>query len=253
MTHITNHTTVEEILERVRREFGFEDSIYMDDIREWTWDAIGILGSPELLINKDSTLEVKDHKAELPVDVFDLTNHRVRDKDSKKILKKSTRLFFEDSKRKSQDPIVSTEEAVELDEGTFEGGTEYHSIIYPEQDTAGYYYMIKGNHIYTTLEECTIELHYTAFPVDERGFPMVPNDPKVIKLIVWYIGERLAFKYMIQDKLSERKYHTIAQEYTFIAASTRSKLATLDIPDMNNFKHRVLQINKQTDAFEKGL
>jgi|GEM_PF-5473594 len=253
MTHITNHTNVEEILERVRREFGFEDSIYIDDIREWVWDSIGIIGSKNLLIDKQEDLEIKNHRTKLPIDVFDLTNHRVRDKKSKRVLKKTNNLFFKDDKRRKQDPIVTTQAAVTLEEEDFEHGTEYKSIIYPQYEMDGYYYMIKGNYLYTSLEECEVQLLYTAFPISERGFPMIPNDPHVIKLVVWYIGERLAFKYMLQEKLSERKYHIIAQEYAFIAASARAKVDMLDVPDMHNFKHRVLQMDKQHDAFEKGF
>jgi len=253
MTQITNHTNVEEILERVRREFGFEEGIYIDDVREWVWDSIGIIGSKNLLIEKQTDLKVSNHRAKLPIDVFDLTNHRVRDKNSKRVLKKTNNLFFKDDKKRRQSPIVSTEAAVEYDGVDFSDGTEYKSIIYPEYEAEGYYYMIKGDTLYTALEECEVELLYTAFPIDERNFPMIPNDPHVIKVIVWYIGERLAYKYMIQDKLSERKYHIIAQDYAFAAASARSKVDMLDIPDMHNFKHRVLQMNKQTDAFLKGF
>ncbi len=89
MAQITNHTSVEEILERVRREFGFEDGLNPDDVREWVWDSIGIIGSKELLIEKQADLEVYNHKVQLPVDAFDLTNHRVRDKNSKRVLKKT--------------------------------------------------------------------------------------------------------------------------------------------------------------------
>ena len=248
----TKLTNVEEIIERVRREFGFEE-VYKDDVREWLWDIIGILGSPSLLQEKEAYIEIENHRGELPIDVYDLTNHRVRDKDSKQVLKKTNNIFFRDDKRISQDPIIIKEgETVVMEDGVTEDGTAFYSIIIPEYEKKGFFYNIIDNYIFTSLEECTVELSYTGFPLDDRGFPLIADDPKVIRAAVWYIGERIAFKLMIQERLTERRYHMIAQDYVFFAGAARSKADTLDIPDMHNFKHRVLQLNKQTDGFLKG-
>ncbi len=254
MSQNTKYTHIEEILERVRREFGFED-VYPDDVREWVWDVIGLIGSPSLLIDKQEDIEIENHRGELPVDVFSLLNHRVRDKQSKRILKRSANIFFEDNTIRKQTPMAFTDgESIELDEdGNLLEGTEYKSIIAPDYDELGYFYDINDNYIFTNKKETTIQLYYTAFPLDDRLFPKIPDDPKVIRAVVWYIGERIAFKHMIQDKLSERKYEIIKQDYLFNVASARTKSDTLEIPQVHNFKHRMLQMVKQNNAFLQGF
>ena len=250
----TKFTHIEEILERVRREFGFED-VFSDDVREWIWDVIGIIGSPSMLIEKTEEIEIENHRGQLPVDVFSLTNHIVRDSESKRILRKSANLFFEDDTIKSQKPRVFVDgEAYEVDEdGELLEGTKYISIIAPETYEEGYFYNIKEDFIFTNKKGAVVELVYTAFPMDDRLYPLIPDDPKVIRAVVWYIGERLAFKHMLKDKLSERKYDRIKQDYLFNVAAARTKSDTLDTPDVHSFKHRVLQMNKQHNAFLRGF
>ena len=250
MAKINSHTSIKELLERVRREFGFEDSVHIDDVREWVWDAIGIIGSNELLIDKTELLRVQDHRVRLPIDVFDLTDHQVRDAETKIVLKKSNNLSFV----KAFDPSINIDASITMDEeGDMDFNSYYQSIILPGYKHTGYFYTIKGKFIYTSIDKCEIELGYRAFPIDDIGGPMVPDDPQILRYLVWYIGERVAFKYMLQDKLSERKYQAIKQEYTFIAGAAKSKMDTLDVPDMHNFKHRVLQMSKQINAFERGF
>ena len=250
----TKHVRIEQILERVNREFGFE-GLHMDDAREWVWDVIGVLGSPNMVFEKFTDIEIENHRGQLPIDVFSLSDHIVRDKTTKQILRKSINIFFEDDAIRAQHPRVFTDaESIELDENDeLMDGTKYISIIAPEYEEGGYFYNIKEDYIFTNKKKTTVELKYTAFPIDDRMFPLVPDDPKVIRAVVWYIGERLAFKLMLQEKLSERKYDRIKQDYLFNAAAARTKADTLDMPEIHNFKHRVLQMVKQTNAFRMGF
>lgn len=48
-------------------------------------------------------------------------------------------------------------------------------------------YTIQNGQIYTNFQEGEIMLTYTAFPVDEQGLPMIPNDPVIEKSIEFYI------------------------------------------------------------------
>lgn len=250
---IHNYTSINHVLEGVRREFGFEIDLNMDDVREWIWSAIGLIGSQELLFQKQADIEIENHRAPLPIDVFDLTDHRVRDKDSKQMMTKSQAIFFKDSRRARHKPVITSSESVKMVDGENKPGTEYVSIIFPQHVEKPGDYMIQDGYIFTSEEKMTIQLSYTAFPLDEQGFPLVPDDPLIYKFLVWFIGERLAFKYMLKEKISERKYDRIEQEYSFVAAQLQGRLNTLDIPDMRNFKERVYALVKPTADFERGI
>jgi hypothetical protein len=248
------YTGIEEIFERVKREFGFEE-LYHDDLREWIWDAIGIMGTPTLLEDKISHIDVQNFRGELPVDLFSLANHILRDKETKTILRLSQDIFLSEDVEDQGEGRASSQLAVvaapvNVD---FPSQTGYVSIILPDTDEKTYNYTIRGNYIFCNIKDGTLELSYTAFPLDERGFPLIPDDPKTIRSVVWFIGERLAYKLMLSDKISERKYEIIKQDYLFNVASARSKSNTLSLPQMEIFKNRVLSMVKQTGSFNMGF
>jgi len=249
----TKYTSIEEILERIRREFGFED-VYADDVREWIWDVMGFMAVPQMFIEKIADVTVENWRAPLPVDLYSLTEHMLRDKGTGYVLRKSANLFQQSDQIDLSAVRVNVDgESVVSDDDIISDGTQYASIIVPDHDYADYTYTISNNHIFTNVKEIELEMRYTAFPIDDRMFPLIPDDPKVIRAVVWYVGERLAFKMMLSDKLSERKYEMIKQDYLFNVASAKTKAHTMDLAEMENFKRKVLSLNKDVHGFARNF
>jgi hypothetical protein len=247
MSKTIRYTSLNEILERVRRDFGFEE-VYPDECKEWIWDAIGFMGSTDLLIPKTVKIQIHNHRGELPVDVFDLSEHMVREVSSGEVMRYSENLYHLSDSIEVVDPMIiyDATSVVITDNGVdSQGETNYISIIAPQYKAHSLEYNIKGNYIFTALRSLEVELAYTAFPMDENTMePLIPDTPKVIRAVVYYIADKIAFKLMLQDKLSERKYAEIKQEYLFNTASaiTSSKIST--IPQIENFKNKVISLMK---------
>ena len=240
------YTSLSNILERVRREFGFEE-VFPHDAKEWIWDAIGIAGAPEMLIRKTAVIEIKNWRGELPHDLFSLADHQIRDKESGKILQYSENSFHQQDNLRDVDPVkLEQGRSVHYEESNRDPDSEtvYNSLIYPDHEFyGGFGYIVNDYYIFTAIKNMELEMTYTAFPIDNKtGDPLVPDDPKVIRAIVWYIGERTAFKLMLADRLSERKYEIIKQDYLFNIGSAISQARISSIPEFENFKNRAMQI-----------
>ena len=63
-----------------------------------------------------------------------------------------------------------------------------------------------------------VDLIYTAFVVDEEGYPMVPDNEAVLKACVYYSAELLSRRLYLQDKLSKDKFDLIHKEALFYMA-----------------------------------
>lgn len=254
MSLTTKYTSVEEILERVRRDFGFED-VYADDVREWIWDVMSFIAVPAMFIEKVADIKIENWRGRLPADLHSMTEHGIREKTTGAILSKTDNLFQQvDQIDDSAVTGLIDGEAIVSDMGVITtSGTQYVSFMAPDGDLSRYYYSINNNFIFTNVKEIDIELRYTAFPVDDRLFPLIPDDAKVIRAVVYYIAERIAFKMMLSDRLSERKYAMIEQGYLFNVAAARTKAHTMDIGDMETFKRRVLSLVKDMDGHARSF
>ena len=250
----SRYTSLAEILERVRRDYGFEE-VYADDCKEWIWDVMGYIAAPELLIDKTKVIPISDWRGELPVDVYSLKNHLLRDTNSGNIMCISDNVFHkEDSSKEQKDVALLQGESVNYDGTQREDGTKFVSIIstdYQDDDLA---YQIRGNYIFTTLKEMEVELSYTAFPMDLEKFePLIPDDAKSIRAVVTYLAERIAFKLMLRDKLSERKYEGIKQDYLFNVGAAMTRARIQSVPEIENLKNRTLQMLKDIHPYRRGF
>lgn len=250
----TRYTNLTEILERVRRDYGFEE-VYYDECKEWVWDVIGFMGAPELLIPKTQTIPIRNWRGELPIDVYDLKDHLLRESKSGRVMTLSTEVFMKDDVVKDRDSIIMYDESVNFDEDAERvPGVKYASIISTLYDIDDYAYKIQGDFIFTAIKEGEVELSYTAFPMDEKKLePLIPDEPKAIRAVVNYLAERIAFRLMMVDKLSERKYEGIKQEYLFNVGAAITKARIQSVPELENLKNRTLQIMKDLHPYRRGF
>ena len=84
--------------------------------------------------------------------------------------------------------------------------------------------------IFTNFEDATIEIAYKAMPVDEKGFPLIPDHVNYKKALEAYLMERIGFKLFLSDKLSEKKFNLLQQECAWYmgAAESKGKLPSVD-------------------------
>jgi hypothetical protein len=75
-------------------------------------------------------------------------------------------------------------------------------------------YKINDNYIITTFKEgASVLMAYKAFPVDEDGYPLIPDNEKFKQAVQWYIMHKLAFRTWIKGAL-KYSYITHLNLYT---------------------------------------
>jgi len=208
-----SYVTVDFIIDKLETDFGFDDIEY-NEVVENIWDIVGYVSDPSSFERKFDEIVIADYRGELPTDIYSIVDGTVMEKDSKIPLIESTDLMD----RFSDD-----------------------TTILADTDALDYTYKIIESYIYTGLEDATLMISYRAFPTSDN-LPLVPDHPKAIRAVVNYCGERIAFKLMLKDKLSERKYEIIRQESLFSTAAykTSSKIPSID--GMERLKNMHLNI-----------
>ena len=218
------YTHINEILERVRRDYAFEE-VFMDEAKEWVWDCIGYFGRDEILVDSTQEVTITSWRGILPTDLFKFKG--CREKDTKISLLPTTDRYFLNNLESDSTlgEAIIQGQSIDL-ESTGVGDNIVTSIdeptIYVEfvptykvDNIQKYTYLLQENYIYTGLEETTLEVNYVAFPMWEDYTPKIPDDPKVIRMVTLHIANKIAFKLMLQDKLSERKWQYIHDELDF--------------------------------------
>lgn len=210
------------IIERVYRDYGFDLEIKFDEVIEWIWDVMSLIGAPQPMVDKvtdgsdgmPEPLTIVNFRGELPCDVHSV--FLARDYESKMPMVCKSSSFLRD-----MDQIYQRE--------------------------SQYSYTLNNNYIFTSFEEGQVELHYKAFPTNALGMPLIPDDVKFIMAVQAFIAERIGFRLYMQDHISERKYNKLETDRHWYIGAAGTKAHIPSIDEMESIKNRFLRLRIHTD------
>ena len=217
------YVTVDYLIERLYREQPFlKNRINKDEVMEFIYDAMLAIGVTLPFEFKTATLDVVDYRAELPHNILQLEGVR-RTSDDAAMLK-MTGLY----------------------------PTTLDSLNSPGAMLA---YRIEGGYIFSSIEggEEAIEVSYKAFPIDNCGYPKVPDAPRYLKGVLSYIIERLAYRMYMADELSERKYNRIEQEWLFYVMAAANDIRLPDYDTAESWKSQMQRMISSSNHHAYGF
>src|SRR3990167_2635941 len=182
------YVSIDSILERIKRDTGLLVNVDKWDVVEWLFDFIDFVGAPLGYVHKvtDGNLDLKhpspiiidDYRGELPCD-FHLCKACKTYPDYIPMV--ATTDLFHLSTYNLQDQVVAS--SIDYDLAAQHDST----IVYTT-----YSYELNSNYIFTDFQIGLVEMAYESFPTDENGYPMIPDNTRVIQGAVAFVGEKLA-------------------------------------------------------------
>ncbi len=195
------YISLETIIESVYRDTGFVVDIDWTDIAEWVGSCIDLINAPMQYVERITDghdvpyIKITNGRGELPCDLVRIIQTR-------------------------------TCKGVPLRFSTDSFHMRYHSAqcadLVCNSDIT---YKLREGYIHTSsnFSEGEIEMSYLAFPTDERGFPMVPDDEKFKQAVVAYVAERIGRRLYLREKLRSDRYHALQQERDWYMGAAQTK------------------------------
>ena len=232
------YISVETIIAKVYRDMGMSDSIDISDAIEWAGEAMDLIGATVYLKEKNSAIDVQDYKAKLPCELHYLhtaAGHELiladeQDCDIKtmsfKAMRYSTDAYHHWKCGKSDDNLCVSDMT----------------------------YTINDDYIFPNFEEGKILLSYMAMPIDDRGYPEIPDDAKFKEAVASHIKWRLGFIKWMNGKMPQGVYQKLEQDRDWYmgAAQNRDKMPSVDMMESikNNWIRLIPKINQHSDGFK---
>jgi hypothetical protein len=233
------------IIEHLIQDYGFE-TVNKAEVAEWVWRSMEIIGTPYPYEDKSVELEIVDYRAKLPINLYSIG--MVRDKITGIPLREMTNMFS-----KFGDSVYEGVTEVESDTDPTTG-LIYSTIVGPDGSSEYYTFKTQGNFIYCGMETSTLEMQYKVIPIDVvTGMPTIPDNAIYIRGVVSFIAERIAFRMMLKDMLSERKYDIIRTDYFFNIGAAQSICKMPDVSRMETLINRWKSTYLGPDHFDTGF
>lgn len=199
--NVNKSVSIKEVIAKILRITGYDlPSFYESDLYEWINDGLRLTETKFHLSEFSKDLKIQDHIGKLPCgymrlvaveyngfrlpmgsDVTDITNQSS---------KYSTKAFRKETKSSdiNEDPSNLGFEVGGYiqDDYTFAS----NSINFPHTSTNDYY-KLQLDYIHTSFPEGYVKLHYLAYPTDDEGYPLVPDNENLKQYLMWHTLSQL--------------------------------------------------------------
>ena len=227
------YTTVERLVEMIFREYKFITKINYSDVIEWVGNMYGIINYPGMYRIKITgtdpwtpNIAISQYRGELPSDYVKVLKAGVRNYDTKEIYRESTGTY--------------TTFLHDRNEG-------------PEYTLSSKVYSIKGGYIFLEEESATIELAYTAFPIDERGYPLIPDNEQFLQYAVNFIAEKITFNLFAAGKISGEVYDIVNRKRLWSVGAAHTSLINPSPEKMEAWTRSRLKLMPRVNSHEMGF
>ena len=190
------------ILDKIMRHPLMRD-ISLETVVDYTVDFMKIVGVPSMFMEKTEIVEVKNYRAKLPCDYYQMI--QVRKINGPAFRYSSDSFHMSECKDNNK------------------------------RDLADLTYKIQGNLIYTSIEEGEIELSYEAIATDSEGYPLLPDNSSFTRALELYIKKQWFTILFYLVKINPNVLQNVQQEYAWAVGDCQTEFNRLSIDKAESF------------------
>tara|TARA_R110000737_G_scaffold87730_2_gene120354 strand:- start:624 stop:1511 length:888 start_codon:yes stop_codon:yes gene_type:complete len=273
------------VIRKIFRDLKPSKDNWIDDSIEWIGEALEHIGAASQLCRKQCVLTVKDHKVLMPADLYYINqvaiNGGVSPATSKELdtliaRVKELKAAIVDAQANSLEYSSTTTVLHEInsrivilqnvyfnDNNTSMqplqyGASTFHKSMHCDgcvnestryEDT----YIVDCDYIKTSFASGQICVSYTAFPIDDECYPLVPADISYQEAMFWYIYKKIL---LANPKFKNNgiDYSFAEQQWKYYCTQARNAAVYPDIDRMESFMNQwvrlIPEINQHDITFE---
>ena len=273
------------IIRKVMRDIKPTNDNWTDDAIEWIGEALEHIGASPQLETKNCVLTVKEYKTSLPEDLYYVNqvsintgvsinttteldevlakieiindqlavnpnqdlSYELRDLNTRVAILSG--IYFSDSDTNNLKTLSYGRPTFRKDIHAL--GCDNESSDFSES------YVIENNLIKTSFKDGKVCLSYTAFPVDEHCYPLVPDDISYKEALFWYIYKKLLLS-LVSDPENKRNgidYTFADKKWQYYCTQARNAANYPDIDRyesfMNQWVRLIPNVNRHDLMFEQ--
>lgn len=195
-------------MDRITRHPLMQD-LPFETVVDWAVDFIKIVGTPPSFLEKTAKIPIRQYRGELPCDFYDMI--QVRTFNNCTCPKK---------------PLV------------FRYSTDSFHMSDKKAKRTDLTYKLQGNCIFTApLENGEIEIAYRAMPMDDDGYPLIPDNSAYSRALEAYIKKQWFTIQFDLGKITPQVLQQAQQDYAWAVGQAQTNLIMPTIDQMESISN----------------
>lgn len=255
---ISKYTSIKEIVLNMYRNTGTDQEVNLEDIAYWTYEAMEGLAYPAVYIPRTvgykerPDYDFTEYRVQLPNDFHRLQAISVNGKIA--IPKSNSLHYLLDGKCCGLDKQTSSYFDLFNDNFGNTFSPQAPPLTMPTQNgVEPITFDINNTYVTFNTKEGRVCMAYWAFPIDEEGFPLVPDAVPIKEAVTQYIQERLDYRGYRLGKIPREIYQDSKKERNWAMAKGYSALRTPDEHQMESIKNMLFKMAVRKDDYLSGF
>jgi len=243
---------LDRVIDKIVRDLGLTDVPFADFI-EWFADALLHIGAYPQFEEKTGTIRIENYEGILPDDLYKLITLN----DSTEVKEGSGGFYGGTFIKALEENCISLDELSPYERYKYlipgmskiENNLNYSQLTNQlshsmDLSPAGREYRINHNKITTGFEYGFIEIEYLAFPTDERGWPLVPDDVSFRDALFWKAAYHISMrnpKSLANPRMQDMEY--CRQMWNKYCTQARASANRPDLAQMERIKNNWLRLH----------
>lgn len=214
------------IADRILKHPLLQD-ISLESIMGYTLDFIHIMGLPSMYQEETVELVIENYRTVLPANVVSII--QVRDALSNVALRGALSSFYQYDNDETSD---FRNETIKDKDGT---------------------YKVQGNILYTSFKDGNVVVSYQSIPVDDSGFPMIPNNNVFLRALEFYIKKEWFNIQFDLGRITIQVLNNAQQQYAWSAGQCASEFRMPSLSEMESITNMWTRLLPQSNEFITGF
>lgn len=195
-----NYTNIKLIMDRLQRHPLMAD-INFETVVDYAVDFIRIVGTPPSFLDKTALVEINEYRGELPCDFYEMIQVR------------------------TAAPKGEHGHAFRYTTDSFHMSPHHHK----HSDLT---YKLQGNCIFTSIRKGMVEIAYRAMPIDDEGYPLIPDNSSFSRALELYIKLQWFTIQFDMGKINSQVLSNTQQQYAWAVGQAQTDLIRPSIDQM---------------------
>ena len=215
-----NYITLSEMMYRIRRHPLLEDAL-KSDIALDIYDVLRLVGAPGVYKDARKVINIENFLGDIPDNIL--------------YIKEINHLNEHD---------VETPMSYVIGNKT----SKWHCTSARDlRIKAKFAYSLNPGKIHTDLQDGKLAMYYKSIQLDEEGFPMIPDDPALVRAVISYVKMKHIEIKVDLGIVQQHVLHRTQQDYYFDIAQAESRFKMPGADEWNSIARSMLRLIHQID------
>lgn len=178
--------------------------VTLETVVDYTVDFMRIVGVPSMFEEKIEYVTIKEYRALLPCDYYQMNQIRLIDSNGNP-------------------------------RGVFRYSTDSFHMGNTVPDFSDLTYKVQGSVIHTSLQEGAIEIAYQAITVDDMGYPLIPDNSSFTRALEGYIKKQWFTILFDLGKLNINILNQALQDYSWAVGDCQTEFNRMSLDKAESF------------------